>query len=305
VEKRLINGQVNSPASNNDSYPSSTGGALTEVVYTPQSTRGQGWHIWRTMIGEILNSRELIWRLIVRDISVRYRQSVLGYVWAILPPVVAVAIFAFLATSRTIPISQTSLPYVVYALWSIGVWQFFAGCLSGCTNSLMNAGALVTKLNFPREALVIAAIGQPIFDFLIRLVPLISVFIWYDVSLQWQVILLPLILIPAILLALGLGFVLSVATLVIRDVSNLVSMVVTFGIFLTPALYPPPTSWPLSLINIVNPFSPVLIASQDLIAYGTLTTPLTFLLSCVLSTIIFFVGLCLFRLTLARISQHA
>jgi homopolymeric O-antigen transport system permease protein len=296
---------MNTSANNNDSYSSLTADPLTEVVYTPQSMRDQGWHIWRTMIRRILSSRELIWQLIVRDISVRYRQSVLGYVWAILPPVVAVAIFAFLAGSRTIPISPTSLPYVVYALWSIGVWQFFAGCLSGCTNSLMNAGSLVTRLNFPREALVIAAIGQPIFDFLIRLVPLILVFVWYDVTVQWQVILLPLVLIPAILLALGLGFVLSVATLVIRDVSNVVSMVVTFGIFLTPALYPPPTSWPLSLINIVNPFSPVLIASQDLLAYGTLTTPLTLLLSCVFSTLMFFVGLCLFGLIMPRISQHA
>jgi len=295
---------MNSSANNDDSYSSLTADTLTAVVYTPQSTRDQGWHIWRTMIREILNSRELIWRLILRDISVRYRQSVLGYVWAILPPVVTVTIFAFLTDSRIIPISQTSLPYVVYALWSIGVWQLFAGCLTACTNSLISAGPLVTKVNFPKEALVTAAIGQPLFDFLIRLVPIICVFIWYDVTPRWQAVFLPLTLIPSILLALGLGFVLSITNLVLRDVSNILTMALTFGMFLTPALYPPPTSWPFGLINILNPFSPLLIASQDLIVYGSLTMPQAFLFSCLFSILVFLVGWRLFHLTMPRISIH-
>ena len=296
---------MNSSAHNDDSDSSLTVSTVTEVVYTSQGTRGQGWRIWRNMVREISSSRELIWRLVLRDVYVRYRASALGYVWALLPPVVTVAIFAFLASSRTIPISQTSLPYVVYALWSIGVWQFFAGCLSGCTNSLVNAGSLVTKLNFPREALVIAAIGQPCVDFLIRLVPLIFVFVWYDVAIKWQLIFLPFILVPAIFLALGVGFLLSVANLVVRDVSNVVSIVVTFGMFLTPALYPPPTSWPLNLINIVNPFSPLLIGSQDIIAYGSLQMPETFLFSCAFSLLVFLLGWRFFRLVMPRIAQHA
>lgn len=297
--------ETNHSSHNVEISPLSFSHAAAEVVYTSDSIRRQGWRIWRTMIKELLDSRELIWRLIVRDISVRYRQSVLGYVWAILPPVIMVAIFAFLTNSRTIPISQTSLPYVVYALWSIGVWQLFAGGLSACTSSLMNAGSLVSKLNFPREALVIAAIGQPIFDFLIRLVPVTLVFVSYDVALKWQVIFLPLIMIPVILLSFGLGFILSIANLVIRDIGNVLGMVLTFGMFLSPVLYPPLTSWPLSLINIVNPFSPLLIATQDLIAYGSLTMPEAFLFSCVFSILAFLVGWRFFRLVIPRIAQHA
>src|SRR5919106_373655 len=79
---------------------------LTEVVYSPDAKRRQGWRIWARMFEDLLCSRELIWRLIVRDISVRYRQSVLGYVWAILPTIAAVTIFGFLTSSRTIPMSE-------------------------------------------------------------------------------------------------------------------------------------------------------------------------------------------------------
>jgi len=218
--------------------------AALEVIYTPDSIRRQGWHVWGTIISEFLNSRELIWRLILRDVAARYRQSMFGYLWAVLPSIVTVIVFAVLTQSRTIPVAETSLPYVAYALWSISVWQLFAGCLSVCTNSLVSASSLVSKVNFPKEALVMAAIGHPLLDFIIRLVLVAFVFIWYGVPFKAQMIFVPFILLPAILLAIGLSFVLSIINLVLRDIGNILGMALTFGMFLAPVLYPPPTTWP-------------------------------------------------------------
>jgi lipopolysaccharide transport system permease protein len=276
-----------------------------EVMYTPDSIRRRGWHVWRTIINEFLNSRELIWRLILRDIAARYRQSMFGYLWAVLPSIVTVIVFAALTQSQTIPIAETALPYVAYALWSISVWQLFAGCLSVCTNSLVSAGSLVSKVNFPKEALVIAAIGHPLLDFMIRLVLVAFVFIWYGVPFKAQMIFVPFILLPAILLAIGLSFVLSIINLVLRDIGSILGVTLTFGMFLTPVLYPPPTTWPSSLINILNPLSPVLIASQDVIAYGSLLQPQAFLFSSLFSMLVFLVGWRLFRLTIYRVSTYA
>ncbi len=81
------------------------------------------------MFAELADSRRLIWLLILRDISVRYRQSILGYVWAVIPQLATVGIFAFLHASRVLPIGATRIAYVAYALWGISVWQLFAGCL--------------------------------------------------------------------------------------------------------------------------------------------------------------------------------
>ena len=162
-------------------------------VFTPPgSARGNlhsrqqpshSWHVWRTIIDEFLNSRELIWCLILRtyrcDIvnpcSATCGQFYLQLLQSLLQP---------LTQSRTIPVAEPPLPYVAYALWSISVWQLFAGCLSSCTNSLANAGSLVSRVNFPKEALVIAAIGQPLLDFMIRLVLVVSVFVWYQFRLR-------------------------------------------------------------------------------------------------------------------------
>ena len=279
--------------------------ALTEVIYTPDHIRRQRRHVWGAIIGEFLNSRELIWRLILRDIAARYRQSMLGYLWAVFPSIVTVIVFAVLTQSHTIHIAETSLPYVAYALWNINVWQLFAGCLTGCTNSLANAGSLVSKVNFPKEALVMAAIGHPLLDFMIRLVLVTIVFVWYGVPFKAQMSLVPFMLLPAILLAIGFGFFLSIINLLLRDIGNILGIALSFAMFLTPVLYPPPTAWPLSLINILNPLSPLLIASQDMIAHGSLSQPQAFLFSCLFSIFVFLVAWRLFRLTIYRVAPYA
>lgn len=276
-----------------------------EIVYTPNGARRNGVSGWRIMFAELVESRRLIWLLILRDISVRYRQSILGYVWAVVPQIATVGVFAFLHASRVLPIGATRIAYVAYALWGISVWQLFAGCLSSCTTSLVSSGSLVTKVNFPREALVIAALGQPVFDFFVRLVPVFAVFIWYGVTPSWGVIFVPFVLMPIMLLALGLGFVLSIANLVIRDTGNALGTVLTIGMFLTPVLYPPPVRWPFVLVNLLNPLSPLLTASQDLIAEGFLTRPEMFVAASFLSLALALGGWRAFRVTILRVAGYA
>jgi lipopolysaccharide transport system permease protein len=276
-----------------------------EIVYTPDGARRNGVSGWRIMFADLVESRRLIWLLILRDISVRYRQSILGYIWAIIPQLATVSVFAFLHASRVLPIGGTRIAYVAYALWGISVWQLFAGSLSSCTASLVSTGSLVTKVNFPREALVIAAVGPPVFDFIVRLVPVVGVFIWYGVAPSWGIIFIPLVLLPVMLLALGLGFVLSIANLVIRDTGNALGTVLTVGMFLTPVLYPPPVRWPFFLVNLLNPLSPLLTASQDLIAEGFLTKPEMFVVACVLSLVSALAGWRAFRVTIPRVAGYA
>jgi lipopolysaccharide transport system permease protein len=163
----------------------------------------------------------------------------------------------------------------------------------------------VTKVNFPREMLVIAALGNPVFDFFVRLMPVIVVFVWYGVVPSWGVVLVLLIVLPVILLALGLGFVLSIANLVIRDTGNALGTVLTIGMFLTPVLYPPPVRWPFFLVNLLNPLSPLLTASQDLIAVGFLTRPEMFAIACVLSLVLALAGWRAFRVTIPRVAGYA
>jgi len=262
-------------------------------------------NLWLEMEQELIASRELIWRLMLRDFSVRYRQSILGYIWAIFPQIITVAIFTFLARHRVFDMGGTTMPYVIHALWSVSVWQLFAGCLIGCTNSLVNAGSLVTKINFPKEALVFSAIGQALLDFMIRLFPITMVFIWYGFVPSWHSVFIPFVLMSIILMALGVGFIMAIINLVLRDMGNVISMILTFGMFLAPILYPPPIKEPFNIVNYANPFSPLLIATQNLLAGQDLMQTELLALMSAISLGIFLFGWRMFHITMPRIAERA
>ena len=257
------------------------------------------------MLRELFAARELIWRLIYRDIATRYRQSFLGYIWALVPPLLTVTVFAFLARHRVVNMGATEMPYVVHALWSLTLWHLFAETLHGSTNSLVNAGPLVTKINFTKEALVMAALGQPIIDFLIRLAPVAVVMIVYGFTPSLQMIWIPLVVLATVMMALGLGFVFSIVNLVFRDVGSVISVILTFAVFLAPILYPPPVTAPFDWVNILNPFSPLLIASQDLMTGKGLSHPFALAAVTVFSLSVFFGGWHVFRITIPRIAERA
>ncbi|MDO8846692.1 ABC transporter permease [Methylicorpusculum sp.] len=275
------------------------------TVYTPNARRQSGLLVWVIMVKSVWQSRELILRLMKRDFSVRYRQSLLGYVWAVLPQIVTVALFTFLAKHRVFDMGETSLPYVLHALWSLSVWQLFSSCLVGSTNSLVNAGSLVTKINFTKEALVFASVGQAGIDFLIRLLPITAVFIWYGYLPSIQALAIPLILILVIMMALGIGFFMAILNLVFRDAGNAISMILTFGMFLAPILYPPPIREPFVLVNTLNPFSPLVIATQELLAGQTLSQMTALPVAAGIAIMLFLLGWRVFYITLPRIAERA
>ena len=276
---------------------------MKTILYS--SARELGDYSIPKLLQRLRDNRELIIRLVKRDINVRYRQSVLGYVWALLPQIATVAIFSFLASRRIFPMGDSDLPYIVHALLSVSGRQLFSVILVNCTNSLVHAGALVTKVNFAKESLVFAAVGVPVLDFLIRLAPVVLVFVWLGFVPSSSSILIPLALIPIILLALGLGLLFSILNLLVRDIGNALSMALTFGIFVAPILYPPPVTAPYNLVNILNPFSPMLITTQNLLSGAPLQLPWMLLLTSALSILVFFAGWKVFCITMPRIAERA
>ncbi|MCW3054917.1 MAG: putative type transporter superfamily [Chthonomonadales bacterium] len=272
------------------------------VVYTAFSRHG--FATWIEMVRELYLSRELTWRLFLRDFAARYRQSFLGYIWAIVPSLVMVATFSWLNRTRVLPIGATILPYPVFVLLGMTVWQLFAGGLTSTTQSLVSAGSIITKINFPRETLVLAAFGQSLFEFLLRLALLAGAFALYRVVPAWTILFLPLILIPLCLLTLGLGFICALINGVFRDAGQMVTFVLTFWMFLTPVVYPAPPGDALTLMHRINPVSPFLIAAQDLATRGALSQPGNFAIGCVISLLVFLVGWRLFHVSEPRIAER-
>lgn len=276
-----------------------------ETIYTPRLLPERRLGFWQRAFRDSWRSRSLILRLARKDISVRYRQSFLGYVWAVLPPIATMMVFVMLARYRVLPIGGLDTPYPVFVLWNLGVWYLFTGILTACTNSLTLAGPLVTKLQFNKDALVIAAAGYPIFEFFVRLIPVVAIFAWYGVVPAWGSVLVPFVVLGVVALGLGFGFILAVVNLLVRDIGSLVSLVLMLGMFLAPILYPLPDSGLLHWVNVMNPFSPMLVATQDLIFRGDLAAPMALGWGLVMSFGFLVVGWALFQIVLPRVVEQA
>ncbi len=273
-------------------------------IYQPNGNARLGFSIWKEMFTELTSSRELILRLFIRDISARYRQSILGIVWTFIMPLFTVGTFVYLNYSGVFKLGETSIPYPAYALLGLTIWQLFATGITACTTSLSGAGNLITKINFAKESLVIASLAQTIFDFSIRVFLVAGVFAIYHITPSWTIIFLPLTLLPLILLTLGLGFILSISNGIFRDTTNIVTVATTLLMFVTPVLYPAQTFEPIATFNRINPVGILVITARDLVIDGSLNHPNEFIYAAVFSMIIFFGGWRAFHISEPRMAER-
>ncbi len=274
-------------------------------LYQPDAQLKMKWFVvWREMLIELIISRELIWRLFVRDFLAKYRQAVLGIIWALIMPLVMVGTFVFLNRAGLFNIGHTVVPYPVYALLGLSIWQLFATGLTACSNSILQGGSMVVKINFAKESLVIASLAQAIFEFLVRIGFLIAVFAIYKVVPAWTTILLPFTLIPLLLFTLSLGFLLSLLTALMRDIPNIVTLAITFLLFLTPVLYPAPKQGLFAVLNKYNLLSPLVTEPRNLVITGYIEQPSQFLVVSLFCLLLFALSWRIFHLVEPRMAER-
>jgi lipopolysaccharide transport system permease protein len=276
---------------------------LEERIYTPDQGRGRPFGIWQDMFAEALRSRELAWRLFVRDFSARYKQSALGILWALLIPLIGSATFVFLNSTGVLNIGDVGVPYAVYALLSLTLWQIFSNGLIVCSNAIVAGGNMIVKINFPKETLVVAAMGQVLFELFVRLGLVVVVMIATQTPFEWTILLFPVALLPLLLFTVGLGFLLSLLNVIFRDVANVVTLAATFLMFLTPVVYPPPESGLLATVMSLNPLSGLITAPRDLLLRGYISDPASFLWSAALAVILFFAAWRVFHLVEYKMAE--
>ena len=251
---------------------------LPIVVYTPESQLSAPGLLVRTMWQDLKASRELAWRLFVRDISAKYRQSLLGVFWAFLPPIVVGLVFIILQSKKVVNFGETDIPYPVFVLFGTTLWQLFTESLNAPLNSVRMAKPMLAKINFPREALIVSAFYGVLFNLLIKLVVLIGIFIFFRIQVTWGLLLAPLAMVMLILLGMAIGLLLTPLGMLYTDVAAGLIVITQLWFFVTPVVYPPPQSFPYSLVTTLNPVSPLLIGARDLATKGALANTEAFLI---------------------------
>lgn len=276
-----------------------------KIEYFPDKLVRQNiFFAFKEMLVSLFNSRELIWRLFVRDFSAKFRQSLLGILWVFILPVVSVAFFVLLNKAGVLNIGKPEIPYLLFALTGITIWQLFSSILINASNSLVDAGSMIAKINFPKATLVFASIGPAVVEFLIRLFLIFGLMIYFQKMPALTILYIPLLLVCLILFALSLGFILSILTGMIRDIPNILNLGMTFLMFLTPVLYPKTEAGIFEIINRYNPLNYYVESIRDFLYLGTYSNLNSLYFVLAGSIILFFISWRIFVLVEPRIAER-
>jgi lipopolysaccharide transport system permease protein len=187
-------------------------------------------------LGDLWRFRELLVFLTWRDIKIRYKQTVLGASWAVLQPFLTMIVFT-LVINRIGKI-HTPIPYPLFALSTLALWFYFANSVNLTSNSLVGSAALITKVYFPRLTVVISPVLGGLVDFALALVLVGGAMVYYGFAPPWQALLAPCFVVLAMLMALGIGLVLSALNVRYRDIRYAVPFVLQLWLWASPVAYP-------------------------------------------------------------------
>jgi lipopolysaccharide transport system permease protein len=277
----------------------------TVTTYEPDNSLKKGYFsIFMEIFNEIKKNRWLTYQLFKRDFLAVYKQSFIGSFWALILPLISVGAFIILNRSGIFNIGDINVPYPIYAILGMAFWQLFSTGLMASSNSLVAAGTMITKINFSKKSLVIASLGRSIISFLIQFILVALLFVCYGIVPSAAIFLIPILIIPILLLTLGLGFIFSVINGVLRDIGNILGLVLTFLMFLTPVLYAKPRIGILARFSNYNPLYYLVSAPRDLVLTGTSSELSGFFIMSFISIIIFMVCLIIFHLTESRVAER-
>ncbi len=274
---------------------------LPERVYSPEPLLQHPWKMLVAIAADVWAGRELAWRLFMRDLKAQYRQTILGYVWAFLPPLVASATFIFLQSQGITKISGTSIPYPAFAMMGTLLWQVFVDSMQSPLQSFGAAKSMLVKINFPREAVLVGGLYMVIFNAVIRLLLVAAVMVWWQVPVDQTLLFFPVAMAALMAAGFAIGLGLLPISSLYGDVSRVIPIVAGFWMLLTPVVYPPRTEGLAGWLATWNPVSPLIITARETLTAQPLSMLGPFFIVFACSLVVIFLGLVGFRIAMPHL----
>ena len=222
----------------------------------------------RELLSEQVHYHELLLRLTGRDVRVRYKQSLMGFGWAIFMPVFNTVLFSVIFT-RVAPLDTGATPYPVYAYTGLMFWNAFSTAVRAASTSLSGNAVFVTKIYFPREILPFSIILGSLVDLAIAGTVLTGLLIYYGIVPAYTILLVPAILLVQVAFTAAVSLVVSMANLYLRDVKYIFEVVVNLWMFATSVVYPvEAVGGKLGTLMEWNPMTPIIGAYRRTILEG-------------------------------------
>jgi len=260
----------------------------TELIIEAGRSDRQYWRdVWRY--------RELFYFLAWRDILVRYKQTAIGVIWALLRPFLTMVVFT-VVFGKIAKLPAENAPYPILVFAAMLPWQFFANSLTECSNSLIRNSNLISKIYFPRLIVPSSAVVVSFVDFLISGIILLALMAWYNFVPDWRILTLPFWMAIAFAASLGAGLWLATLNVQYRDFRHLVPFIVQFGLYISPVGFSSsiiPQKWQLlyslnPMVGVIDGFRWAIIGGESRLYLPGLTLSIAFVLLLLFSGVWFF-----------------
>ena len=274
------------------------------TVYSPKSGILSPRRTLRSLWEDLLASRELAWRLFLRNIRSKYRQAALGVGWAFLSPLATTIVWIFLSQSGVLNVQTGELPYPLYVLTGTLLWQVFTQGLESPMNMVNSNRSMLGKINFPRESLIMAGAAEVLFNFGISLLMIGLAFLAFQYMPDWTIILVPFGGLALLLFGLTIGLLLTPFGMMYTDVGSALKIGTQLLFYITPIAYLIPKSGIGKWVMEWNPLSYLLMTTRDWLTVGTSEYLPQFLLVMGITIPLFLFSLLFYKLAMPFIIER-
>lgn len=243
-------------------------------------------------------------QLAARDIKAQYRQSYFGIIWAFVTPLTTALVWVFLNSSGTIKLTDTGVAYPLFAFAGALIWSMLSDAINAPIQNTLAAKSILSKINFPKEALIVSGLYKLLFNSSIKLGLLLVFLIFYGVGVKPSLVLLLIALLGVLLVGTAIGLLITPMGMLYKDVAKVVNIGLSLVMYITPVVYVVPKNGLMKTLMELNPFTPLVVTTRD-IAFGTSPEYLTYyLLLLGVSAPLFLAGLIFYRMSIPIIVER-
>ena len=270
---------------------------MQEQVYQKETNRNIP-KLLKQSLGDLNKSRFLAFQLAKRDITAQYRQSYLGIIWAFIPPLATAFVWMFLNSSGTVKLTDTGIPYPVYAFAGTMLWSIITESINSPIKSTTAAKNILTKINFPKEALITSGMLKLLFNTSVKIILLFVFIFFYGIDLSFGLLFFPFAILGGLIVGNTVGLLLTPIGMLYQDISKSISFGLQFLMYATPVVYAVPDSGVMKTLMEYNPLTPIITVGRNL-AVGLPPTYLTsFLIVLAICIPLFFIALVFYRISI-------
>ncbi|NJN27798.1 MAG: ABC transporter permease [Cyclobacteriaceae bacterium] len=273
------------------------------TIYSADNSDRSVFRHLREVFSELPEAHELGYRLFKRNIMAMYRQSLLGVVWAIFPPLITAALWIFLR-GNVISVADTAVPYPVFVLVGTMLWQIFTESILAPLKAITSNKSMLVKINIPREGLLLSGIYEVLFNVLIKIFLLAIIFIAFKQSISFSVLLVIPGILSIMICGFAVGLLLTPIGMLYTDINRGLTIALPFLMYLAPVIYPMPTSGSMAVLMKLNPVATLLVETRNWFTSQPAEDIGLFLLYTGIFALISFLGLMIFRVSMPMIIER-